>query len=112
GPNYGTQAYFEWQTSSTDRAQSESHAPILAFQIWPNPFNETVQFSYFLPSVSPVAMTIFDLLGRCVQKVEYPVQQIGWHRTSWQPSHLPSGIYFVQLETGNRSFVQKIHFVK
>ncbi|MBM3325057.1 MAG: T9SS type A sorting domain-containing protein, partial [Calditrichaeota bacterium] len=112
GPNYGTQAYFEWQTSSTDIVNWESRTPSVALHAWPNPFNEVVQISYYLPSNASVTLTIFDLLGRRADKMHYPIQIAGWHRTSWEPNHLPSGIYFVRLEVTGKACVQKIQLVK
>jgi hypothetical protein len=112
GPNYGTQAYFEWQTSSTDIAKWELPSPSIVLQAWPNPFNGVAQITYCLPANAPVTLTIFDLLGRRVDAIQYPVQISGWHRTSWQPDHLASGIYFVRLEAGGEARIQKVQLVK
>ncbi len=112
GPNYGTQTFFEWQTSSTDIAKWKSQEPSVALNAWPNPFNEVAQIAYHLPLNTPVTLTIFDILGRRVDEIHCPTQTPGWHRISWQPNRLPSGMYFVRLEAAGQVRVQKIQLVK
>jgi hypothetical protein len=112
GPNYGTQAYVEWQTSSTPNAKRQSQAPSVVLHAWPNPFNGVMQITYCLPANAPVSLTIFDLLGRRVEAMEYPMQIAGWHRTSWQPDKLASGVYFVRLEAAGQACMQKVQLVK
>jgi hypothetical protein len=112
GSNYGTQAYFEWQTSSVGFARYESRISNLELLIWPNPFHDATQIAYYLPSIAPVTLMIFDILGRRVDEIQYPIQTAGWHDASWSASGLPSGVYFVRLETAGGTRIHKVQLVK
>ena len=111
-PNYGTQARFDWSASSADNAQREIPAPELTCHIWPNPFNETANITYYVPRNGAVALTFFDVLGRQVDAVDYPSQTIGWHQLNFHANSLPSGTYFVRVESAGLVRVNRMQLVK
>ena len=68
---------------------------------YPNPTQDLSIISYTLPQAGHVRMVVFDLLGR---EIALPVsgdQSAGTHEINLDTSKWPSGIYSVQLNTGN-----------
>jgi len=112
GPNYGTQAYFEWHTSSVGLTERELQVRTLKLESWPNPFNDATRIAYYLPGTASANLTFFDLLGRRVDALHFPAQPAGWHYASWRASDLPSGVYFVRLEATGQARTQKVQLVK
>lgn len=112
GPNYGMQARFDWTTSSVNPAAFEPIAQELICRIWPNPFNEVTNIDYYLPRNGLVCLKFFDILGRRVDAIDYPMLNAGWHHERFRANHLPSGTYFVRVEASGQVRVQKFHLVK
>jgi hypothetical protein len=66
-------------------------------QNYPNPFNPSTTIRFDLPTASHVRLTVHDLLGREIARLEEGIRMAGHHRTVWSP-HVASGVYFVRLE--------------
>ncbi len=80
---------------------------------FPNPFNNTTQIVFNIPNSETVTLTVFDITGRKVK--ELLVEQrmsAGNHQLSFNVENLASGIYFVELKTGEFQITQKIHYIK
>ncbi|MBU1937121.1 peptidoglycan DD-metalloendopeptidase family protein [bacterium] len=112
GPNYGTQARFDWSTSSVTNTQQNIVVPELTCYIWPNPFNEATNITYYVPRTGQVTLKFFDVLGRQVNAINYPVQTSGWHQMNFHAHDLPSGIYFVRIESAGQMRAVKMQLVK
>ncbi|UCC78957.1 MAG: T9SS type A sorting domain-containing protein [Candidatus Zixiibacteriota bacterium] len=83
-----------------------------ALSNYPNPFNAITTIKYYIPNKSEISLSIYNLLGQRVETLFEGVQNPGEHMLTWDASHLPSGIYFARLETGNRSENIKMVFLK
>jgi len=84
---------------------------------FPNPFNSSVAIDYEVLALSPVTITIYDVLGRKVAVLVNGYQSAGQHRIMWDGidgngSSAPSGIYIVNLATGQGHFNRKIALIK
>jgi photosystem II stability/assembly factor-like uncharacterized protein len=66
----------------------------------PNPFNAATTIVYTLPGESLVDLSIFDILGRKVLQLVQGRQSGGTHTVVWDASDIPSGTYFIALESG------------
>jgi len=74
------------------------------FQNYPNPFNPETSIKFALPLTSEVKLKVYDLLGKEIkllfnenlQRGEY---EITWDGTDYFSNKLPSGIYFITMET-------------
>ncbi len=79
----------------------------------PNPFNFTTTISFSLPARAPVSLRIYDLNGRLLQDLS-PLGSLnpGQHEVVWNARKLPTGIYFVRLESGGRSAVRRTFLLK
>ena len=70
----------------------------------PNPFSSTTRFAWTLPQRSRVHLAVYDVAGREVAVLLDESREPGRHATSWdgRGSHghgMPSGVYFLRLET-------------
>jgi endonuclease/exonuclease/phosphatase family metal-dependent hydrolase len=75
---------------------------------YPNPFNPVTTILYSLPRASDVNLSVFDVTGRLVRNLVTNHQSLGGHSVEFDATGLSSGIYFVRLETGEFSQVQKL----
>jgi len=79
---------------------------------YPNPFNDAVTIVYELPRTVEVNLRIVDILGREVTTLANNRQIAGKHEVTWNAANLSSGIYFVHLEVGAATRVQKLVHLK
>jgi hypothetical protein len=67
-------------------------------QNYPNPFNPATTISYQLPESGPVALMVFDVLGRVVRTLVNQEQPAGRHTVTFDASDLASGVYFYRMQ--------------
>ncbi|MBC8215591.1 MAG: T9SS type A sorting domain-containing protein [Candidatus Marinimicrobia bacterium] len=79
---------------------------------FPNPFNPETVISYQLSVNSTVIMHIYDISGRLVETLVDGITEPGTHTVKWNASDFSSGVYFVQLVTGEFSKTQKVLLLK
>jgi hypothetical protein len=79
---------------------------------YPNPFNDAVKIIYELPRTVEVNLRIVDILGREVTTFTNDHQMAGKHEVKWNAANLSSGIYFVCLQAGAATRVQKLVHLK
>jgi hypothetical protein len=79
---------------------------------YPNPFNPSTTIKYDVPKNSFVQMTIFDLLGREVDKLVNQNLTAGRYEVVWDGGKFASGAYFYKLEAGDFVDVKKMILVK
>lgn len=82
----------------------EPAGPALALeQNYPNPFTRATDIRFTLPDPGPVRLEVFDVLGRRVAVLvdadHLPPQA---HTVTFEPRHLPSGLYIYRLQAGSR----------
>jgi len=81
--------------------------------IYPNPFNPSTKISYTLNVIDNVNITVFDTLGNEIDTLFDGYQGIGNHEISWIPnSQIPSGSYFIKINTSNNHLVNKVTYIK
>jgi hypothetical protein len=66
-------------------------------QNYPNPFNPTTTIDYDLPTDAVVQLTVFDVLGREVERLVNGKQNAGKYRVALDASKLGTGVYFYRL---------------
>ncbi|MBI2278666.1 MAG: T9SS type A sorting domain-containing protein [Candidatus Brennerbacteria bacterium] len=72
-------------------------------QNYPNPFNPSTTITFSLPDRSHVRLTVYNAIGQEVVKLVDEEVSAGTHKTTWDATGFPSGVYFARLET--KSFV-------
>ncbi|MCB2212837.1 T9SS type A sorting domain-containing protein [bacterium] len=106
-----------FQLPNPNRPPEDSAPPsvsISPLNVYPNPFNASASIRVMLDRAAPVTMRMVDLLGRSVQTVyDNRMLTAGEHRVTVDGAELPSGTYFLQLQSGDSVPVtQRITLVK
>ncbi len=75
-------------------------------QNYPNPFNPITTIVYDVPKESHITLTIYDLMGRVVNKLVNDRINVGTHHIIWNGTDthgkpVASGMYLYQLKTDN-----------
>jgi hypothetical protein len=66
---------------------------------FPNPFSASTTIAYEVRSSQPVQLTVWDLAGQRVTTLVDDTHAPGYYEQSFQAENLPSGTYFVRLQT-------------
>ncbi|MBI5728051.1 MAG: T9SS type A sorting domain-containing protein, partial [Ignavibacteriales bacterium] len=81
-------------------------------QNYPNPFNPGTTIRYSLSEKGRVKLRILNQLGEEVAILIDKEENAGMHEFYWDASHLASGVYFMQMQTGSKTLIKKMAFVK
>ena len=86
-------------------------------QNYPNPFNPTTRINYTIALESFVNLTVFDVSGNFVKTLVNAHQANGVHSLQWDGTNeldkkMPSGSYFIKVETGEFTQSRKIILLK
>ena len=84
---------------------------------YPNPFNPSTNFYIDVPEAGNLIVRIYDVSGRLVNELINTKVVAGRINSRWSGKDsygmmLPTGIYFLQVETGSHYHVQKLALVK
>jgi len=79
---------------------------------YPNPFNPSVTLSYSLTNDVQTSLKVYNMRGQLVAILVDSYQNGGTYSLNWQPQNLSTGIYIVRLESGNKTNMKKVVFVK
>jgi len=82
------------------------------YPAYPNPFNPSTTIRFDLPEEGFVSMSVYDITGKLVETLVNEILPTGNHSIQWNPVNLSSGVYIVQLKAGEKTFNQKITFIK
>jgi hypothetical protein len=77
-------------------------------QNYPNPFNPTTTIAFHLPASSFVTLKVFNSAGQEVASLVDRLLPAGNHRTEWNASSVPSGIYCYRIQAGSYSETKKL----
>jgi len=83
------------------------------FPLSPNPFKSQIQIKYSLVKHGCIKINVYDISGRLVrnllnQNLQEGVRTAVWDGEAEAGRQVPSGVYFVRLETPNKSITKKI----
>ena len=81
-------------------------------KLYPNPFNPSTQISFSLPMEGHVRLTAYDVRGQEVGVIFEGSQNMGNHSYTWHASDLPSGLYYVRLQSGALVTTKKALLIK
>jgi len=75
---------------------------------YPNPFNSSAIISFVLPQPQMTDLVVYDIVGREVEVLARRELPAGEHRSVFDGSQLPSGIYFAHLTAGHSILTHKL----
>ena len=81
-------------------------------QNYPNPFNSTTNIGFHLPKSSLVKLTIFDILGREIDRFTFLSLIPGMYEVNIDASNYFSGVYFYELKASTYSATKKMILIK
>ena len=86
-------------------------------RIVPNPFNPQTTIEYTLSERAVVSIEVFDASGQYVLRLDHGERGPGTYRAVWDGrdgagNALASGVYFVRLTAGTRTFTRKAVLLK
>ncbi len=81
-------------------------------QNYPNPFNPTTIIRFDLPESGPIALKLYDILGRKVLTILEREMKAGYHSVEFEASGFSSGMYFYRLETTQGVMTRKMCLLK
>jgi len=86
-------------------------------QNYPNPFNPSTRFNVDIPKATSVDVTVYDLLGQRITTLMTGDQAPGSVTVQWDGRDangmtVPSGVYFVRMQSDNFTATQKIMLMK
>jgi len=91
--------------------QSGPHSFELS-KLYPNPFNPSTEISFSLPMDNHVKLSAYNVQGQEVDVIFEGAQSVGIHSYTWNASNLPSGVYYIRLQSADMVTSQKALLVK
>ncbi len=79
---------------------------------YPNPFNGWTVVEFSLPQPGDVHVELFNLLGQRVFNTSMAASQCGYYQYTINAESLPSGVYYVQVQSHEWKDTQKITLVR
>ena len=84
---------------------------------FPNPFNPFILLEYKIEKRNHVQMDVYNILGENVKSLVEEVQEAGNYHTKWDGNNrfnkpLPSGAYFIKIQSGEYHMIKKITLIK
>ena len=104
-----------YRTNGFEYLRIENHevpTDLRLFEPYPNPFNNTVNISFFNPEFNIADLSICDLHGREVRKLDLENLSVGYNSLTIEASDFPNGIYLVRFNVNGGSISRKIVLLK
>ena len=81
-------------------------------QSYPNPFNPSTTISFQIKEFSDISINVYDINGRVVANLFDGFKSVGEYSINWNAGNIPSGTYFVNMNTNSFSSTQKLMLIK
>lgn len=87
------------------------------YDAFPNPFNPITTITYFLPEISSVRLTIYDLRGYRVKELVNDIKYSGKNLVQWNATNdrgipVSAGVYLYKIQTENFVDTKKMILLK
>jgi len=102
--------YFDQSTGLDEKGNLPEYPNVM--YCYPNPFNASTTFRYFLNSDSEIIIEIFNILGQRVDILSGGMKKEGAHAVNWNAGSEPSGVYFARISTGGETASIKMVLMK
>ncbi|MFC1558176.1 MXAN_6640 family putative metalloprotease [candidate division KSB1 bacterium] len=96
---------------------NSQHFTFRLLQNYPNPFNARTIIKYELPVNGFVSLKIYSTNGQLIKTLINRNKSVGFHQAEWDGTNdnhqsISSGIYLYRLNTGSRSLIKKMIYLK
>ena len=81
-------------------------------KLYPNPFNPSTEIRFSMPMDGHVHLAAYDVRGKELDIIFEGAQSVGQHSYTWNAASLPSGVYYIRLQTGDMVTSKKALLVK
>jgi len=98
--------------TNVEQTHSTVHESFIVSPPYPNPFNSITTLEYRILSHGPVAISVFDNLGRTIANVFEGSQAAGRYRMIFDGSMLASGVYHVVARHQNTQIVREVILIR
>lgn len=104
-------------TSIPSDSPKQPLAVPIAFEVFPNPFRDSIRIDIATSSNSLITVQIFDITGRIIRELR---QQAGntkkatlqWDGTNQAGKEVANGLYFMRIQTKEHAVTGKILFIR
>jgi photosystem II stability/assembly factor-like uncharacterized protein len=98
----GTILEFRSEVTSVDEREKGKNSleEIALYPNYPNPFNVSTTFRFYMPEKRSVNLTVYNMLGQQVCVLSDDYRDRGFHTIIWEAGDLPTGVYFFRLKSG------------
>ncbi len=103
---------YNQQKIAIEETTDNSIKTYMLFENYPNPFNPSTILSYQIPKNGLVSLIVYNSLGQVVSKLVNKHQTSGKYSVKFNAENLPSGLYFVKLESGDFISTKKMMLIK
>ena len=80
---------------------------------FPNPFNPVTTISFSIPYETTVNLEVYNHLGQLIETlVNYQFMSAGQYDFSWNASEQSSGVYFIRMQTPEKTSLKKAVLLK
>lgn len=81
--------------------------------VYPNPFNPSVNIPFTIVAESPISLKVIDIIGKEVDTIiENISYSPGTHTVQWNATAFPTGTYFIKMVTPNGIKIRKAILLK
>ena len=109
-------AYVGIQNTSNCDLASDTFNPIpldySLYDPYPNPFNAQTTIQITLPIKDVMIVKVYDVNGSELKTLVHSIFDSGTHTIKWDAGDLPSGIYFIRMQTRHFAGTKKVSLIK
>ncbi len=84
----------------------------LKLSVYPNPFNNATNVSYYIPENTQVSIALYDNLGRKVKSLFDGEQSTRNYSLTISATGLSAGVYQLMFTAGDKTIMQKVVYLK
>ncbi len=116
GSSHQGSAQVKWYENTGTTGLIDGNHPIPIKSIYsynsPNPFNQSTEIHFSLPTRANVRINIYNLVGAQVSSTDIGILSAGTHKYSWNAENLPTGIYFYGIDGADFTSTGKMLLLK
>ncbi len=109
-------AYVGLQNTTNCDLASDTFNPIpldySLYDPYPNPFNAQTTIQITLPIKDVMIVKVYDVNGSELKTLVHSIFDSGTHTIKWNAGDLPSGIYFIRMQTRHFVDTKKVSLIK